>query len=93
MRDGVLGVWVFPRGTDPGEMARVAMDMGRLPDLHVQLLTSTGETVTVQVVDGLVPLDATGVLYVQRRGTYELLRREPWPGGRVLLTLAAWPRR
>ena len=24
---------------------------------------------------------------------YELARHEPWPGGCVLLTLAAWPRR
>jgi hypothetical protein len=30
---------------------------------------------------------------VAKRGLFEILRREDWPGGRILLTLAAWPRR
>jgi hypothetical protein len=54
------------------------------PPLQFRLLSSTGDTVTVQVVKGSVPL--------RGRGAYELLRREVWPDERVRLTLSAWPR-
>jgi hypothetical protein len=40
------------------------------------------------VVDGTAPLDPEAVLYVERRGTFALVRREEWPGERTLLTLA-----
>jgi hypothetical protein len=45
------------------------------------------------VDDGAVPLDPHAVVYVQRRGAYEAIQRELWSEGRVLVTLAAWPRR
>lgn len=91
--DNLLAVWEFPRTLDVAAMVEIAQDELEQPDLHLQLLSSTGDTVTVQVVDGVAPLDPEAVLYVQGRGPFEIARRETWPGGRVLLTLAAWPRR
>jgi hypothetical protein len=92
VRDRLHGVWEFPGDTDLGEMVRTAQDQERDPDLRVQLLASAGETVTVEVVDGRVPVDPDA-LHVQDRGACELARRETWPGGRVLLLVMAWPRR
>jgi len=64
-----------------------------LPAIQKSSVSSTGDTITVQVIDGIAPLDADAVLYAERRGPFEIARRETWPGGRELLTLAAWPRR
>ena len=58
----------------------------------LELLRSTGDTITVQVVEGRAPLGPDELLYVGGRGAFEVARREDWDG-RVLLTLAAWPRR
>jgi hypothetical protein len=92
MTDGPLAVWLHPLDADPGAMACAALDMTEVPDLHVLLVASTGDTITVQVVDGRAPVGAE-LLYVQRRGTYELARTEHWPDGRTLLVLRAWPGR
>jgi hypothetical protein len=62
-----------------------------MPSETSQLLTSRGDGVTVQLAQRAPPPDA--LLYVERRVAFEVQRREPWPGGRVLLTLAAWSRR
>jgi hypothetical protein len=70
----------------------IAQDELEPPELTLRLLRSTGDTITVQVVEGQTPLDPDELLYVGGRGAYEVARREDW-GGRVLLALAAWPRR
>jgi hypothetical protein len=62
------------------------------PDLQLWLLSSTGDTITVQVLRGTVPVDPRALLYVRGRGAYEVLWSEVWPKRRVQLTLAAWPR-
>ncbi len=46
-----------------------------------------------KLADGTAPVHPDDLLYVGGRGAFEILRREVWPGERVLLTLAAWPRR
>lgn len=92
MTDGLLGAWSHPADADPGAMAREALDGARPADLRLQLLRSTGDTVTVQVADGRAPLGHE-LLYLERRGPYDVARRESWPAGRVLLTLTAWPGR
>jgi hypothetical protein len=73
-------------------MARAALD-GAPAQIAVRLVSSTGDTVTVQVVAGEEPLEPGALVYLERRGAYELVRREPWPEGRVLLKLRAWPTR
>ncbi len=90
-----LGVWEFDKELAPALAARVALDQLEPPDIEVLLLSSRGDVITVQVVEGAVSDPAT-VFYVQRRGLYELVRAEEWPPvsgaqPRVLLTLRAWP--
>jgi hypothetical protein len=91
--DGVLAVWVFPRELGHEQIQVAALAGTDAPELRVHVLSSTGDSISVQVVEGVVPLDPDAVLYVQRRGPFEIKRRDVWPGGRVLLTLDAWPRR
>jgi hypothetical protein len=91
--DGILAAWEYPRTFDGAARVEIAQDELERPDLRLQVLSSAGDTITVQVVDGVAPLEPEAVLYVQRRGSFEITRRETWLGGRVLLSLAAWPRR
>jgi hypothetical protein len=90
--DAFLAAWHHPAETDVGTMARAALD-GAPAQLEVTLLASTGDTITVQVVAGAPPLEPGALVYVEGRGAFELFRREPWPRGRVLLKLRAWPAR
>lgn len=92
MTDELLAVWLHPADTDLGAMARAALDMPEVPDLHVRLVFSTGDTITVHLVDGRAPLGQE-LVYVQGRGAYEIARTEHWPEGRTLLVLRAWPSR
>jgi hypothetical protein len=62
------------------------------PDLLLLLLRSTGDTITVMVVRGTVPVDPRDLIYVRGRGAYEVLRSGAIPSHRRQLTLAAWPR-
>jgi hypothetical protein len=98
-KDIILSAWEFPRSTPLAEMVFVAREAvavapGELkpPDLQLWLLSSTGDTITVRVLRGTVPVDPSALLYVRGRGAYEVLRSEVWPKQRVRLTLAAWPR-
>jgi hypothetical protein len=98
-RDIILPAWEFPRATPLAEMVSVARETvvvtpGELksPDLQFLLLASTGDTITVRVLRGMVPADPLALLYVRGRGAYEVLRSEAWPMHRVQLTLAAWPK-
>jgi len=97
-RDSILPAWEFPGDTPLPEMVSVAREMvavdpGELkPPLQLRLVSSTGDTVIVQVVKGRAPVVPDALLYVRGRGAFELLRREAWPDDRVRLTLVAWPR-
>jgi hypothetical protein len=91
-REALLRAWELPRGFDLRAMIAITQQDLLLPDLRVRLLSSTGDTITVQVVEGAPPVSDAILLYIQGRGVYDVLRREMWPGGRVLLTLAAWPK-
>ena len=90
--DSVLAVWLHPLDADLGAMARAALDMTEVPDLRVVVVASTGDTITVQVVQGVLPVGHE-LLYVERRGAYQLARTEHWPDGKTLLALRAWPAR
>jgi hypothetical protein len=98
-RDSILSAWEFPRATPLAEMVHVARETvvvtpGELkpPDLQLLLPSSTGDTITVGVMKGAVPVDPRALLYVRGRGAYEVLRSEVWSPNRMQLTLAAWPR-
>ena len=83
-----MKAWLHPADIDVGVMARAALD-GAPAQLEVRLLSSTGDTVTVQVVAGEEPLEPGALVYLERRGAYELVRRELWPEASVLLALRA----
>ena len=90
-----LSVWEFEKEVAPDLAAQVALEKLEPADLEVVLLSTRGDVITVQVVDGSLS-DPESVLYVARRGLYELVRSEEWPpledgAPRVLLTLRAWP--
>ena len=91
---GVLDVWEFERDDDPVEAAGIAGNHMVPPDFRALLLADQGEVITVQVVQGALR-SPDSVLYVERRGPHDVLRRAEWlpaPGesrGRSLLTLRA----
>ncbi len=90
----ILAAWeVKQGGSELGALVAAAQD-GRLgnPEVRFRLVASRGDSITVQRVDGCAPLAGT-LLYVSKRGPYEVARCERWPGGRELLLLEAWPRR
>jgi hypothetical protein len=92
-----VNVWKFQVGDDLGAVTRRAMDGAAPADFTADLVSGTGDTITVRVVSGAPSRDPELMVYVERRGAYELVRREEWPpsgGGeraRVHLTLRAWP--
>jgi hypothetical protein len=89
-----VGIWVYRR--DDAERltaaARTAIDRLFKPDLEGASVSARADHVTVQVVRGALE-DPTSILYVEGRGTFEVLRVEAWPGARALLVLRAWPSR
>lgn len=90
--NGLVAAWIYSRDLAQDVMPTVAIDRLAPPDLRARVLRSTGDTLTVQVDEGALP-NGNELVYVERRGAFEVARREAWPEGRVLLTLAAWPRR
>jgi hypothetical protein len=90
--DGPVAVWLHPLDADLGAMARASLDVREVPDLRALVVASTGDTITVELVQGIRPVGLE-LLYVERRGAYQLARTEFWPGGRTVLVLRAWPAR
>jgi hypothetical protein len=66
-------------------MVEIAQDEFERPDLHLRLLSSTGDTITVQVVDGIPPFEPDNVVYVQGGTVRGLAAGDV--DGRVLLAL------
>ncbi len=91
--DSLLHAWQFPRDAKLASMVKIAQRELLPSDLRIRLLSSTGDTISVLAMDGVVPALDDSLVYVQNHGAYELLRCETWPGGRLQLTLAAWPSR
>jgi hypothetical protein len=88
-----LGVWEYDRDDDAVRAAAIiSMDQLEPPDFHVEVISSRGDHLTVQIASGVLT-DPAATLYVETRGTFEILRVEPWPSGRLILVLRAWPSR
>jgi len=87
----MLGVWEYERGALCAA-AIIAMDQLEPPDFHVEVVSSRGDHLAVQIASGALT-DPAAILYVETRGTFEVVRVEPWPDRRVLLVLRAWPNR
>jgi hypothetical protein len=93
-----LAAWAFPRGAELALVAEAALDQAKRPDLRVDVLSTTDDTITVEVVEG-VAAEPDELMYVECHGVYEIARREVSAPGRsgsgvtrVRLTLVAWPR-
>jgi hypothetical protein len=88
-----LGVWEYERDDDALKTAAIiAMDRLAPPDFYVEVVASRGDHLTGQIAAGSLT-DPAAILYVEGRGTFEILRVEPWPDRRVMLVLRAWPNR
>jgi hypothetical protein len=91
----LVDVWTFPRGIDHALAFDVALSAFEPPDLRVTMLSSTADTITVQVVEGVAPYDGDLLFYVGEVGAFEVVRRNVTPGQRgpsVVLVLARSPR-
>jgi hypothetical protein len=93
-----MNVWEFERDDDLGAVTHRAMDSASPADFTADLVASTGDTITVRIVSGTPSRDPKLTVYVERRGAYEVVRRETWPQtgegrARVHFTLRAWPNR
>ena len=89
-----IAVWEYARDDEDALAAAAEVARGRLrePDLEVLLVSARAGHLTVQIVRGELR-DPAAVLQVDGRGTFEVVRVEPWPGARLLLVLRAWARR
>jgi hypothetical protein len=96
LEDAILEVWEFGRDVDLGLAARCALDHVEPPDMHIVVASSTGDTVTVRITDGRLT-DPESLLYVERRGLFEVVGTEAWTSsggtGCTLLRLRAFPSR
>ena len=100
MTRGLLDIWEFERGCDRHRAARVAKECLLPPRFRALLLRSHGDAVVIQLAGDQGPSgDRSAIFYVERRGFFELARREEWPPPpgesrmRVLLMLTACPPR
>jgi hypothetical protein len=85
-----IPVWKFSRGIDLALIAEVARDRLLEPDLHVEIVSTTKDALTVAITQGTVPDDSSELLFLADHGAYEVARRFWWPeraGPGVLLTL------
>jgi len=98
VRAGPFDIWEFARGCDRRRAAGAAEARSVAPRFRATLLRSHGDAVVVQVAGGQGPSgDRSAIFYLERRGFFELARREEWPsppgqyGTSVLLMLTACP--
>jgi transcriptional regulator with XRE-family HTH domain len=87
--EGTVAAWEFERDVAPGVAARCALDGVETPDMQVLITATTGDTLTVEVREGAL-IDPASLLYIQRRGLYEVTRVER-RGRSECLTLRAFP--
>ncbi len=96
LEDAVLDVWEFHREVEPALAVCCALYHVEPPDMHVVVASSTGDTATARITSGGLA-DPESLLYVERRGLFEIVGTEMWSGpgetGRTLLRLRAFPSR
>jgi len=92
-----IEAWEFDASCDFTDVVRLANERVAPPTFTGHLLSSRGDALTVQVVEGEPTGDARSLYYVKGHGAFVLARREEWPPAqgrtskRVLLTLLAFP--
>ena len=94
---GAVEAWEFDSSSDLADVVQVAMERLAPPTFVAHLLSTRGDSLTLQVMQGEPSADPRRLFYVRGHGAFVLARREEWPprpGGlrtRVLLTLLAFP--
>lgn len=89
--------WEFDYSSDLGDVVRVAMERLAPPSFIGHLLSTRGDSLTLQVREGEPTCDPRSLYYVRGHGAFVLARREKWPPargsarGRILITLLAFP--
>src|SRR5512135_3385609 len=92
-----LEAWEFDPSSDLEYVVKVAMERLAPPSFIGHLLSTRGDSLTLQILAGEATSDPRSLYYVSGHGPFVLARREEWPparGGarkRVLLTLLAFP--
>jgi hypothetical protein len=89
----LLGLWEFPASFPLAKITEIAHGRLAPPDARAVLVSSRGDVITVQLVEGRLTEGGDFLVYVGGRGAFEVIRREAWPGGRALVILKAWPSR
>ena len=90
-----LGIWLAHRRSGAEQLAEVtavAIDGSSAPEVAGRLLATTGDTVRVEVTMGRLPESRDVLLYVGRLGWFEVTQRVRRQC-KLILSLAAWPRR
>ena len=92
--DTLLRAWRVDAGLDPRLYIAAAHEkaLGE-PPFRLLLVAAHGDSLTVQVVEGLMSPEPNTFFYVQARGVFRVARRERWSVGRELLLLEASPKR
>lgn len=97
MDERAVPAWEFDQTCDLAEVVRLAMEHLAPPSFVGRVLSTRGDALTVQVIEGSLSGDPRSLFYVGGHGAFVLARREEWPpppGGerkRLLLTLLAFP--
>ncbi len=92
-----VDAWEFDASCDLAESVCVARERVRPPTLRGHLLSSHGDALTLQLVEGQPRQDGRTLLYVAGYGAFVVGRWEEWPplpgctATRLLLTLLAFP--
>jgi len=97
MDERALPAWEFDPACDLADVVRLAMERLAPPSFVGRVLSSRGDAITLQVVEGSPGRDPRALYYLGGHGAFLVGRREEWPpppGGdrkRLLVTLLAFP--
>jgi hypothetical protein len=97
MLDMAIEAWEFDPSCDLGDVVKLAMERLAPPSFSGQILSTRGDSLTLQILEGEPTGDPRSLYYVGGHGAFVLARREEWPPvpgserKRTLLTLLAFP--
>jgi hypothetical protein len=97
MDELAVPAWEFDPACDLGDVVRLAMEHLAPPTFVARVLSTRGDALTVQVIEGSPGDDPRSLYYVGGHGAFLVARREEWPPPpgstrtRLLLTLLAFP--
>jgi hypothetical protein len=89
--------WEFDPSSDMADVVKVAMERLAPATFVAHLLSSRGDSLALQVLEGEPTGDPRSLYYVRGHGAFVMARREEWPPApgsgrkRLLLTLLAFP--